>query len=212
MTSPIRHAASLSLMVLFALGTAASAQPTSTDDAAARTHFAQGQRLSESGDYAGAYRAFEAGYQASPKPAFLFNMGEAARGMGDLVAARAAYHRFLAVESTGALADTARSRLVEIGPAAQTLPPATKPPVANSPVAKPPVRVPPPREVAAKLDASPNPGFGATTQPASESRPPWKKWPFWAVVGGVVATGVVVGVVATRGESVRCGTACVDFR
>ena len=47
----------------------------------------------------------------------------------------------------------------------------------------------------------------------AEERPLWKKWPFWAVVGGVVAGGVVVFAV-TRDHGVDCGPGCseIDFR
>ncbi|MEJ7597297.1 MAG: hypothetical protein WKG01_05240 [Kofleriaceae bacterium] len=69
---------------------AVSAQPAGNTEEAARANFTRGKALAASRKFADAYREFEAGYRASPKPAFLFNMGEAARGMGDVVKARAA--------------------------------------------------------------------------------------------------------------------------
>jgi hypothetical protein len=47
----------------------------------------------------------------------------------------------------------------------------------------------------------------------TEDRPLWKTWPFWAVVGGVVAGGAVVFAV-TRDRGSACGTGCseLDFR
>jgi hypothetical protein len=47
----------------------------------------------------------------------------------------------------------------------------------------------------------------------AEDRPLWRKWPFWAVVGGVVAGGAVVFAV-TRDHGAACGPGCseIDFR
>lgn len=194
-----------SLIVLLITASAAHAQPASPE-VDARTHFDQGQRFTAAGNYAAAYREFEAGYRANPRPAFLFNMGEAARALGDSAKARAAYEQFLVVESTGDLADTARQRLIVLGAA---------PPIAEShPPAPPPVSAPPtlpaPHEVAAKIEASPT-RVVRTAQPNDE-RPVWKKWPLWAAIGGAVLTGIAIGVVVTREESPSCGAACIDFR
>jgi tetratricopeptide (TPR) repeat protein len=205
MTSSARPSTFLLLLLVVVLGSATTvhAQPSAStpaapaEDAAGRAHFQQGQALMARSDYAGAYREFDAGYKAHPRPAFLFNMGEAARAMRDPVAARAAYERFLAVEPSGALATSARQRLAELGPAPQPAPPG---------------RVPTPSEAAATIGAAPIRPVVARPEPAPESRPMWKKWPFWAAVGGVIATGVVVGMVATRDGGPSCEASCLDVR
>jgi uncharacterized membrane protein YdcZ (DUF606 family) len=49
----------------------------------------------------------------------------------------------------------------------------------------------------------------ATGQRRDEPAPLWKKWPFWAAVGGVVAGGAIV-FVATRKTAV-CGAGCTEL-
>src|SRR5262245_40837443 len=98
------------VFVLLAVARAALAQPAVT----AKAHYEHGKALAAAGRLAEAYVEFEAGYAAEPRPAFLFNMGETARGMGNAAAARSAYERYLAAEPTGPLADTARRRLAEL--------------------------------------------------------------------------------------------------
>lgn len=97
---------------------------------AARAHYDRGKALADGGQYAAAYVEFEAGYKVDPRAAFLFNMGEAARGMGNSAKARSAYERYLAAEPAGPLADTARKRLALLGPAGTTASPpgSTRPP------------------------------------------------------------------------------------
>src|SRR5262252_7783318 len=95
------HARPIAIVfVLLALARAALAQPAET----AKAHYEHGKALAAAGRLAEAYLEFEAGYAAEPRPAFLFNMGETARGMGNATAA-----------PTGPLADTARRRLAELG-------------------------------------------------------------------------------------------------
>ena len=51
-----------------------------------------------------------------------------------------------------------------------------------------------------------------TRSESPETAPVWKRWPFWAVVGGVVVGSVVVYAVSRSGGG--CGTSCseLDFR
>ncbi|HEY0989681.1 MAG TPA: tetratricopeptide repeat protein, partial [Kofleriaceae bacterium] len=125
MTRPCRALAVLLLLSLMFAPRASSAQPadpkpTAAADAVGRVHFQRGQRLSASGNYAGAYREFAAGYAATKRPLFLFNMGEAARANGDVAKARESYLEFLRVDPNSALAATARTRLAELDRVAGT--------------------------------------------------------------------------------------------
>lgn len=236
----------------------ADAKPTAAGDAAGRAHFQRGQRLSASGQYAAAYREFAAGYAATKRPLFLFNMGEAARAGGDAAKACDAYLEFLRVDPKSALAATARTRLAELGRGAEppTRPETTTVPAEpggrpDAPAARPDASGGRPDASAARSDgtrAPEGPPGGSASiregprsepiplmppsatrpQPApdglpperfsaehadAEDRPLWKKWPFWAVVGGVVAGGVVVFAV-TRDHGTTCGPGCseIDFR
>lgn len=183
------------------------ADPPKPDAAAeqqARAHFQRGQELANQGKYPQAYLEFEAGYRQSHRPLFLFNLGEAARAFGDAGRARAAYQRYLEEDPSGPMVSSAQARLSDLGPG-----PATdlglsrkQDPSASAPKPTPlvgPVSLPPER-------------FTTGNDEAPTSRPLWKKWPFWAAVGGVVVGGVAV-YAFTRDRS-ACGDGCtlVDLR
>jgi len=181
------------ILLCFALAPAAWAQPA---DDVARTHFERGKQLAASGKFADAYREFEAGYTATPRPAFLFNMGEAARGMGDVAKAREAYQKFLAAEPGGSVADTARQRLAELDRGAQPAPAQ---------------KLPTPSE-AAQQHASTTSAAAQPVPAPREGKPLWKKWPLWAAVGGAVVTGAVIAAVSLNKSEPSCGEGCIDLR
>lgn len=64
--------------------------------ARAQARFAAGTVLYQAGDYRGAIVEFEAGWELAPRPAFLVNIGQAWRKLGDKAAALAAFRRYLA--------------------------------------------------------------------------------------------------------------------
>ena len=197
------------LVVSFLLGLVGSvaAQPTPAQDEEAKARFTKGKTLIATGKFADAYREFEAGYQASPRPAFLFNMGEAARGMNDVPKARAAYEKFLAAEPNGPLADTARKRISELGPRIG--------PEAPPPLAPWEPGVPTPTQTAVKVEAAvPPPSVVVRSEtPEPTSRPLWKRWPLWAAVGGVVVASIVIGVAVSNDGGPNCNAEdCIDLR
>lgn len=78
-----------------ALGSVSSA--CAQDDlAAAKVHFSKGTRLYEVGEYYQALGEFKAAHLAKPDPAFLFNIAQCHRQLGDLEQAVTMYKRFLA--------------------------------------------------------------------------------------------------------------------
>jgi hypothetical protein len=196
---------------------------TADADASARDHFQRGQKLSVAGDYAAAYREFAAGYALTERPLFLFNMAEAARASGDLAKARDNYTQFLQKDPKNPLAATAQSRISEIdrGVAAPLLgpspaPASPAPAVTGSPPPRDPVLLPAPvtgspSSIAPRGDRLPM-GPVAIASSATEPTPIYKKWPFWAVVGGVAASGLFVYAVSR--DSPVCGAGCsqLNFR
>jgi hypothetical protein len=209
---------SLVALVFLAVGAiavpgAASAEPSA--DAAARVHYDQGRKLAAEGKFREAYVEFEAGYRVSARPAFLFNMGEAARGEGDPARARAAYEKYLAAEPDGSLAATAKQRLAAMGPAPAPAPstgPRTTVTTSNgTDPGKEPVRlmVDPARhtQVAVTPREHPHP---LTLEPRPRSM--WKRWPIWAAIGTAVVAGTILAVVASRDEGVTCSAGCIDLR
>lgn len=178
------------------------ANSTSADQQA-RAHFQRGQELATQGKYPQAYLEFEAGYRQSHRPLFLFNLGEAARAFGDAGRARAAYQRYLEEDPGGPMVGSAQSRLADLGPG-----PATDLGLSKK---QDPSAAPKPTPLVGPLSLPPE----RFTQPKDEEegpRPLWKKWPFWAAVGGVVVGGVAI-YAFTRDRS-ACSDDCtlVDLR
>jgi tetratricopeptide (TPR) repeat protein len=184
----------------------ALAQPVpahADSNAEAKAHYQAGRRLSAKGEFAAAMAEFEAGYEVSRLPAFLFNMGECARAMKQHADARDAYERYLAVEPNGPLAARARARLATL-PAPPTATPVPPPPQ--------PVRLHTTTEVSLaanegtqRLDLRP-----AIVQHEDRPRPLWKNPWLWAGVGAVVA-GTVTLYMVNRDDG-GCPGACLDFR
>jgi hypothetical protein len=222
-----------SMALLIALASLAAPRPstagpaetkaTADAEASARDHFQRGQRLSAAGDYASAYKEFAAGYALTERPLFLFNMAEAARANGEPGKARDNYLLFLHADPSNALAATAQARIAEIDRAAA--PPSSPPPppsVTAAPAKRDPVLVPAPlaggttpppgSPVTATTPGGSPPAGALTTSGHAAETPVWKTWPFWAIVGGVAATTVVV-YAATR-DNPACGAGCsqLNFR
>jgi hypothetical protein len=207
------------ILALVAAPRAAAADPDgkvgAAADAAGRAHFQRGQRLSTQGDYAAAYREFEAGYAATGRPLFLFNMAEAARATGDVARARENYLAFLRVEPNSALAATAHARLADLDRASGIDgPPATTPPEGPRPDPLP--LLPPSATNPTPAPAGrgePLPPVPPATVAHDEHTPMWKTWPFWAVVAGTVVAGGAVIYAVNRNTSV-CGADCsqINFR
>src|SRR5436190_20670316 len=108
----LRLSLALGLMVAQRVASAdpPDARPSANADSVGRAHFQRAQKLSANGQYAAAYREFAAGYAATKRPLFLFNMAEAARANGDVAKARDAYLEFLRADPKSALAATAQTR------------------------------------------------------------------------------------------------------
>jgi tetratricopeptide (TPR) repeat protein len=127
------------------------------DLAQARRHFAEGQRHYGTGDWARAFAAYEAAYEAAPLPDLLFNMGQCQRKLGDAAAALDLFRRFLSTsppaESRSVVMDLVRELEVQPAPAPppaepEPLPPPETEPAREEPrervVTRPPVQEPAP--------------------------------------------------------------------
>jgi hypothetical protein len=181
------------------------------DEAKAKGHFDRGQTLYAEGRYREARAEFSSGYDLSGKAAFVFNMAECSRLVGDIALARVHYKTYLAKEADGKLAPLAKQRLRELGvdePSGGPTRPVTPPPsttAAKPVVTQKPATIPSPGEVAARREGT---GSSIGGLEHREPKPLWKKWPFWAAVGGgVVATSAII-YVATRSD----GGADIDWK
>lgn len=148
--------------------------------ARARTHYEAGRAFYELGKYQEALREFAAGYEASPRPQFLLNLGQCYRKLDDLANARDMYQRYLHdAPATDPERPQAQQILAEID-----------------------------KQIAERQAAAPaaSPSTTATTAAvAAESpsralvraAPPHKSWArrnWWLFPAGAVVVGVAVGL------------------
>ena len=173
------------LLLLIVGSAAARADGTATADrrVAAREHSLRGNAAFQESDYDRAIVEYTAANRLLRMPEFEFNLARAHRLAGHCEAAADAYRRFLAVQSTGALADEARGHL---GPCPPPPPPVVEQLIAPTrPIAPAPIAV-----------VAPGPA------PAT---PVWKRWWLWtAVVGVGVGAGLGAGFAATsRADAAR---------
>src|SRR4051794_17565916 len=86
----------LAIMIVLSMpGAAAAEPPPSPPIALGKMHFDRGVQLYRAGRYADAIGEFESGYAALPRPAFLLNIAQSWRKLGDIGWARLYYQRFV---------------------------------------------------------------------------------------------------------------------
>lgn len=176
-----------SVVFLLALALAPAVQAAGS----ARTYYESATRHYNLAEYDAALRDFKEAYRLKPDPAFLFNIAQCYRQLGDPTNA-ATFYRNYRREAPDAPNRKEVERLIEEMDRA----------AAAERARQPPVGVEPPREPATSTpEPTPAPAPAAVTLTAplpAASRPIHKKPWFWAVVAGgaaVVATGVALGVV-----------------
>jgi tetratricopeptide (TPR) repeat protein len=162
------------------------------DDATTRAKelYRQGQAHYAVGEYEAAAEAYQSAYKLKQDPALLFNAAQAQRLAGNLDRALTMYRNYLRFHPQVANRGEVESRIsqleqqIEEARAAKVAPPPATPdpPLAE---ARPPAEVT--TEVPPVLTAAPAP---------SEPRPIYKRPWVWAVVGGVVAAGVVITAIS----------------
>ena len=83
-----RVVAALVVAVVVLAGAAATARGEGDRESRARAHYEVGLGMYHLGNYRDAIREFSAGYELSPRPQFLINLGQAYRKLGELDKAR----------------------------------------------------------------------------------------------------------------------------
>lgn len=172
--------------------------PANADDLAqARRHFAEGERRFAAGDWARAFEAYEAAYEAAPLADLLFNMGQCQRKLGNAGGALELFRRFLdsgpPAEQRALVMDLVReleAQEPQVAPEPPSAEPEPPPPMDAHPappeprettVTRPPARELPPRE----------PASGGPTAA------------FWVVGGAGAAALITTGVLTVLAEAGR---------
>ena len=161
-------------------GGAARAEPSGAA-ARARQHHRAGKAAYAQGDYAAAVREFSRGYELDPRPAFLLNIAQSHRGLGDRAQAIRYYEAFLKAAPTSPLRAQVEEIVRELQPPAVEAPVDPSPPVAAAP------RVPSARRRA-------DPPAEAPPAKSAVARPFYRRWWFWTAVSAVAVAGAGIGI------------------
>jgi len=196
--------------VVCAIGVAVLLGPPSSalaDPVEARKHFELGKRYFQVNEYRKAIDEFKAAHILEPDPAFLYNLAECHRRLGEDKEALTFYRRFLSLSPPGnPQRAVAEKRVAEIEAAEAN--PAAAPPAPSSPAVatpaivgaqpRPPPTIAEPSHMGARsavtLGASPDAAVAREPAPVEPSRPFYKRGWFYGVVG-VVVVGAVVGII-----------------
>ena len=185
------------------------------DPAQARKHFEMGKRYVQVDEYRKAIEEFKAGHILEPDPAFLYNIAECYRRLGENDDALKFYRRFLSLSPAGnpqrALAATRVAELEKAG--ANGAPPTVERPVAVAPAPAPspapvplPAAVPQPEERSAPPASAPAITMSAERADESRAEPPPPPFYRRAWFYGVVAAVLVGGALGAWAVSSRGGT------
>jgi hypothetical protein len=199
--NPSRRSLVLLVIGVLALArTARAAEPTSDED----PRILQAFRTCQTGQAAAGVDLLNQLYADTLDPQYVVAQGRCWQRNGKPREAMRAYREYLRVAPTAP--DDERARVEQYLKEAQAE--AEAAPI----VVPPPVVVAPPRPSPPLTLIAPAPA----RTPDEGGRPLYKRWPFWAVVGGVLAGGVVTALVlANRGgaPSASCpaGVTCMHF-
>jgi Tfp pilus assembly protein PilF len=227
-----RARVAVALLVASLAGAAAAHAQTSEAESRARAHYEVGLGMYHLGNYHDAIREFSAGYELSPRPEFLINLGQAYRKLGNFGQARQMFQRYLA-HSPADATDRAQVQalLAEVEHAAAAAGKPTSPsgaPSVNEPPGRPPTTppstppstppvtpsLPPPSTTAAPSTVAANPTLVAAPAP---HRSAWRRY-WWTVPVGAVLVGTAVGLAvyfSLPPSQVSCTSAtvgCIDLR
>jgi tetratricopeptide (TPR) repeat protein len=214
----VRSLRQLTILTLL-LAELVAGRPARADDTArAKAHFVKGEAHFSLGEFRSALVEYRRAYLLRPLPPLLFNMAQCHRHLGELERAAFLLWRFLESDPAERPREQARA-VLELVEAARRKPatsPASQPtrPPASTAARSPLTRPAKPAPLAVQGLDSPRPASRRT--PSLRSTPIYRRWWFWAAIGGLAAgAGAVAGaaVAATRGGDPPLGSlAPVDWR
>jgi tetratricopeptide (TPR) repeat protein len=184
------------LLLLAAPGAALGDGDAQEAEARARAHFREGQIHFDLARFEEALASFGKAYEALPLPAFLFNIGQCHRALGDHARAIHFFRGYLR-GTPDATNREAVEKLIAESEAALARAPADPDPavgIEGAAVDEDPLTKHEPAPPDA-VDVAPVP-------PPGEARPPlYGRWWFWATIGVVAAGGTAAAVAASSGRN-----------
>lgn len=199
---------SLSILVaVLLLAGVAPAKPADHERERARQLYQTGTTHYNLGEYQQALTAFSDGYRLRPDPAFLFNIAQCHRQLGDYEEAARSYRAYLREAAEAPNRDEVQKQIAEMDRLA-----------AERAAKAPPTGVQPPSEEhVAPAPAEPAP----TTAVTASAPPPKKRTPKWVwitvgvvgavVVGGAIGLGVGLSSQKSGAPDTSLGTVGATF-
>lgn len=181
MPSWVRRFGSLVPLILL-LASTASAENRDK----AREAFQRGNQHYALGEYDAALQEFKSAYRNFEDPTFLFNIGQCERQLERRADAIRSYRMYLVNAPDAPNRDVVRGLIDRL-----------EHEVAEERAAKTPTTPPAPTSLS-PAPATATPALPAPQSPGvteiHRSKPAYKRWWFWTVIGGVVVAGIATGV------------------
>ncbi|MCC6995610.1 MAG: tetratricopeptide repeat protein [Deltaproteobacteria bacterium] len=213
----------LALWVVVAAAAPVHAAPKNDEAGTlAKQYFKEATTAYDLGDFPKAIEKYKKAYEVKNDPVFLYNIAQAYRLSNNFQQAIFFYKSYLRNNATAANQAEVEGRIKDLeAQLAKQRESATAPPIGpvTTPTGEEPgtepdedeegTTIPSPDKVAEGADTGAT-SSGPTDRPAG--KPIYKKWWFWGGIGAVVATGVIIAVVASSDSGGAPDTALGDFR
>jgi tetratricopeptide (TPR) repeat protein len=183
MTANLRAALAAVAVVVMGGGMARASAPT--QEHPGRALFERAEANFKRGQFEEARADYQAAYDVEPLPAFLFNIGQCHRNLGDYERARFFFQQFTRLDPGSPNRAPAEGLIVEMSRLIE----AQRPPPTAVPVLAPSA---PSTLAAAPTDAHARPMLQQTSTTPTGSSPFYRRPWFWAGVGGAILLGVGV--------------------
>jgi hypothetical protein len=180
------------------------ARTANADVAEAKVHYEKGLALYQLGEYRRALDEFKEAHIAKPDPAFLYNIAQCFRQLGDAENALAFYRRYLSAAPQGSLRAEVEKRTQDLEATRAAKAPTTTVAPSSAPPARP--RIVMDDSAAAAVATQPSPKVEAR-----RPEPPMPRWVPWVSLGATATFAVVAAVTgsaaSTRFDELRgsCG-------
>jgi tetratricopeptide (TPR) repeat protein len=182
------------LVAWIALGAgAASAANDLPRDRPGRAFFEQGEANFNRGRFEEARADYQAAYDAEPLPAFLFNIGQCYRNLGEYERAQFFFQRYTMLDPRSPNRPAAERLIAEMSRLAEER--RSDP---TAPVAATALLTPPSTAAARGPGGAPLVGSVVDTRSTGAGRPIYRRTWFWVAVGGAVVVGGAVALALSR--------------
>lgn len=170
MTSRFVVLLALSLVALVAAPRPVHAERDDASTRAAKKHYDKGEKLFALGRFDAALEEYQKAFDAKPVPAFLFNIGQCYRNLGDFEQAVFSYKKFLKLDPEAPNRERVEKLIEDLEEKLAAQPPKQRPRTGDNMVTTPP---PPPPE---------------------ENKAFYTRWWFWTGVAVVAGAGAGIGI------------------